>query len=927
MKKKRSKKRRKLLALFSAVSVLLAGGAGAGIAFSAMAAVKKSTSSSSLSSPSSLSNFKELYFKAEGEDGENLKEVKFLLTSPSSSKASLSSLPPSSSSFEFPKGSSVSYSKRGDSIDLPQGENGVFSFEAKPGKYDITMQGGESEEGKNLTYGSYYFAPSFEADLTKDGETLTSLSDPFGFVNPKEKEVIVGAQNPSSERVEGNKLSSSPFASLPGSSHPYSYQIESFLPFVQTGVNAKGNRASLIPLTFSLSLQNQTLVKKSIEVNSIPLSSLMGSSLSSSSSSSVKLALSPLALKTIEEKGKSPLPASSLLTQEGNTDRQLSITFEAYLNPASKGSSSKASTKAPSKTSSSPSTFEFDYQAWMGKEPKGKEEMMEPKVTVDTPVIEKRQSSDKTPARSVLTSSSYQGLPCVGEDGKPLKQVTVLLANAASGGDGDSIPYVFTNSNANIPSGDIGLPVGSTVTASYQGDTVTFEGSDITIFNPSAFPVQLTPISGVNQEGASVSYGSDYVSPQLYLSFTSSGVSATVQVWSPFLDYSSQGNVTQIVVGATNPAISRVDGSSLSSSAFTATVGSSNPYTYQATAFLPYGYGDDDINSGNSFLPSDPLTFTLYTPGQSLDLTSFKVNGLSFLSLFEAGGIMYSMSGNTFTLQFYPTGISMINSEGSLPFPSSGSLTQNGITNHTLSIEWNAYLNPSFTSSSDATFAFYYEDLVGNQGQGETSGSAMPVTPEVSTNGPADNSVPSSLSPQDPSSSTGLWFKALWKSKNTPATGSKFSVQNSKGLYLSPEESNGSFEGWEFSSSPFDFEGQNTNAVFSFGGLADGTYTITQQDPPAGAPSSSLSFTSTLSYSSPEVLKALNDSMGILDPSLDTLYYGLNAPSISSLPLTGGKGLLFISLSSFSLLVLGAGIWWSIKKRGGSGRSSFGKHA
>ncbi|MBO7671703.1 MAG: hypothetical protein J6S25_03045, partial [Aeriscardovia sp.] len=580
-----------------------------------------------------------------------------------------------------------------------------------------------------------------------------------------------------------------------------------------------------------------------------------------------------------------------------------------------------ASSKAPS------STFEFDYQAWMGKEPKGKEEMMEPKVTVGTPVIEKRQSSDKTPARSVLTSSSYQGLPCVGEDGKPLKQVTVLLANPDSGGDGYSIPYVFTNSNANIPSGDIGLPEGSTVTASDQGDTVTFEGSDITLYNPSGpeLPIQLTPISGVNQEGESVSYGSDYVSPQLYLSFTSSGVSATVQVWSPFLDYSSQGNVTQIVVGATNPAISRVDGSSLSSSAFTATVGSSNPYTYQATAFLPYGYGDDYINSGNSFLPSDPLTFTLYAPGQSILLTSIKINGLSLFSLLEAGGGFPSESGSDFSMQITPPELSFIESQGNLPLPSSGLLTQNGVTNHTLSIEWNAYLDPSFTSSSDATFAFYYEDLVGNQGQGEASGSAMPVTPEVSTNGPADNSVPSSLSPQDPSSSTGLWFKALWKSKNTSATGAKFSVQNSKGLYLSPEESNGSFEGWEFSSSPFDFEGQN--AVFSFGGLADGTYTITQQDPPAGAPSSSVSFTSALSYSSPEALKALNDPMGILDPSLDTLYYGLNVPSTSSLPLTGGKGLLLISLSSFFFLILGAGIWWSIKKRGGSGRSSFGKHA
>lgn len=899
--KKRIGKRRKLIALLSTVAVLAAGGIGTGIAFSAMAAVSKPSPVTS-SSPSA---FKEIFFKAEGQNGEKVKEVKLLLTSPSSAGSEASS--PSSSSFKVPKGSFVSYSKRGDLIDLSQGENGVFSFEAKPGKYDITMQGGESEEGKPLSYGSYYLAPTFEVDRTSSSETIASVSDPFGFVNPKEKEVVVGSQNPASDRIEGNKLSTSSFTSLPGSSHSYSYQVESFLPFIQSGKDAEGKNASSTPLSLSLSLPSQTLVKKSIKINSLSLSSLKGVSLSSSpASSSLKLIFSPLALETIEEKGKSPLPSVSPLAQKSGVRRMISVTFQAYLN--------SASSKAPS------STFEFDYQAWMSKEPKGKEEMMEPKVTFGTPVKGKRQSSGKTPARSVLSASSYQGLPCVGEHGKPLKQVTVLLANSASGGNGYSIPYVFTDSPSSVPNGDIGLPEGSTVTTSYQGDTVTFEGSDITIYNPSGpeLPIQLTPISGVNQEGENVSYGSQYVSPQLYLSFTSSAVSATVQVYSPFLDYSSQGNVTQIVVGATNPAISRVDGSSLSTSPFTATVGSSNPYTYQATAFLPYGYGDDYINSGNSFLPSDPLTFTLYTPGQSLDLTSLKVNGLSFLSLIMAGGIMYSMSGNTFTLQFYPTGLSMINSEGSLPFPSSGSLTQNGITDHTLSIEWNAYLDPSFTSSSNATFAFYYEDLVGNQGQGESSGSAMPLTPEVSTNGPADNSVPSSLSPQDPSSSTGLWFKALWKQKGTPALGARFSVQNSQGLYLSPVESNGAFSGWSYSSSPYTFSALTSSALFSIGGLQDGTYTITQQDPPSGAQASTLSFTCTLSYSSPEVLKNLKDPSSFLDPSLDTVYYSAISPSVSHLPLTGGKGILGLSLGASFLFLLGLGAWWGLKKKRGS---------
>ncbi|MBO7671248.1 MAG: hypothetical protein J6S25_00640, partial [Aeriscardovia sp.] len=684
------------------------------------------------------------------------------------------------------------------------------------------------------------------------------------------------------------------------------YQIESFLPFIQSGKDAEGKNASSTPLSLSLSLPSQTLVKKSIEINSLSLSSLKGVSLSSSpASSSLKLAFSPLALETIEEKGKSPLPSVSPLDQKSGVRRMISVTFQAYLN--------SASSKALS------STFEFDYQAWMGKKPKGKEEIMEPKVTVDTPVIGKKQSPNKIPARSVLSASSYQGLPCVGEHGKPLKQVTVLLANGDGGASGDdySIPYVFTNSNSNIPSGDIGLPEGSTVTVSSQGDTVTFQGSDITLYNPSGpeLPIQLNPISGVNQEGQSVSYGSYYVAPQLYLSFTSSAVSATVQVYSPFLDYSSQGDVTQIVVGATNPSVSRVDGSSISTSPFTATVGSLNPYTYQATAFLPYGYGGDYINSGNSFLPDVPLTFSLSIPGQSVIMDSIKINGLSLLSLLQAGGGFPSESGSDFSMQITPPELSLIESQGSLPLPSSGLLTQNRVFDHVISVEWQAYLTPSFTSSSNATFAFYYEDLVNDTGQGEPSGSPLPITAQVSTNGPADNSVPSSLSPQDPSSSTGLWFKALWKQKGTPALGARFSVQNSQGLYLSPVESNGAFSGWSYSSSPYAFSALTSSAIFSIGGLQDGIYTITQQDPPTGAQASTLSFTCTLSHSFPEVLKDLKDPFSFLDPSLDTVYYSAISPSVSHLPLTGGKGILGLSLGASFLFLLGLGAWWGLKKK------------
>ena len=85
------------------------------------------------------------------------------------------------------------------------------------------------------------------------------------------------------------------------------------------------------------------------------------------------------------------------------------------------------------------------------------------------------------------------------------------------------------------------------------------------------------------------------------------------------------------------------------------------------------------------------------------------------------------------------------------------------------------------------------------------------------TNGQADNSVPSSLSPSENSSNTGIWFKSLWYGTSTPATGSKYTVQNASGKYLAPQESSdGTFEGWSWTSSPYDFSEQNPSAVFSF---------------------------------------------------------------------------------------------------------------
>ena len=170
--------------------------------------------------------------------------------------------------------------------------------------------------------------------------------------------------------------------------------------------------------------------------------------------------------------------------------------------------------------------------------------------------------------------------------------------------------------------------------------------------------------------------------------------------------------------------------------------------------------------------------------------------------------------------------------------------------------------------------------------------------------------LPRVPSPSLNSSNTGIWFKSLWYNTSTPAPGSKYTVQNASGQYLTPVESNGTFEGWSWTSAPYDFTEQNSSAVFSFGGLSDGTYTLTQVDPATGATASSLSFTSVLSYSSPQSLKAVKDSLNLLDSSKDTVW-AIAVPS--SLPFTGGKVILVVSLSAVTLF--GAGALFFILRR------------
>ncbi|MBQ1299425.1 MAG: hypothetical protein IIY27_03120 [Aeriscardovia sp.] len=601
--------------------------------------------------------------------------------------------------------------------------------------------------------------------------------------------------------------------------------------------------------------------------------------------------------------------------------------------------------------------------------------------------------------------------PAVGQDGKPLKSVTVLVdsySNFYNYNPTNSIPYVYTDSNSNVPLGDIGVPSGTQVATSSQGDTLTFEGSEVQIFSTSYQGVayNITPISGVNQSGQSVSYGSYYQAPTIEYSGSGSYTllhpyaASWALTFNGFLNYiaPSRGTIylQQVVVGAENPSVSRVEDSSLSSSNFTSTVGSNFPYTYQAEAYLPYGNANleqefssafanerGSILKGSDHKQAVPtvtdVVFSLSTPGQTVVQSSIKVNGLSLSSL---QGSSDSLSGSSLKLTLNPVAIAEIISKGNLPLPSSGMLTQNGVTNHTLSIEWQAYLNTSFTSSASSTYNFTYkmDPIVSSPGDLDyipsKSYSNLLLTPEVETNGPSDDSAPSSLAKatsvsslptSSPSSSTGLWFiNGLEDACGSDAT--QFTVQNSSGRYLSPVEDGGTFEGWQFSSSPYDFKGSDFDKypyyyLFTFGGLQDGTYTVKSVEHP------DISFTSSLSYSSPQVLsgsgsfsfvesnpgpdsqgpiswkmeyavkdgvlKMTNSSGGYVSQlnsayphpliSLVCIIGPPPPPPTPHLPITGGKGILGLSLASSFLFLLGMGSWWGIRRRRSRGASSSSK--
>ena len=237
-------------------------------------------------------------------------------------------------------------------------------------------------------------------------------------------------------------------------------------------------------------------------------------------------------------------------------------------------------------------------------------------------------------------------------------------------------------------------------------------------------------------------------------------------------------------------------------------------------------------------------------------------------------------------------------------------------------ISFSTVLTTSFNVSSGALPAIAYYATGGTRsiyGYGIGSGTAAS---SMVTCGSADNSIPQvpfKFLGRSIASGirSGIWFKSLWKNTNSPDLGTKFTVKSPSGEYLSPIKlTNGGFGGWKYSSDPYDFTVRNSKGIFSFGGLAWGTYTVTEVNSP-GNTSSPLSFTVTLSpkWSSPDALfpipeeiTPINDPENLLNPADDVVYSeGKAAANASSdLPLTGGAGwILGISLFAILLFISG----------------------
>ena len=851
------------------------------------------------------------------------------------------------------------------------GEPGSFTLpNLVPATYTVTLLG-KGSEYENPSFNISLSAPSASSSSPSSSAssslTLTSSNDPDGFVDASSDTVVTDSFNPSSSPLnsQGEETQNAPKAEA-GESHLFSYQLSTFLPY-----------SSPLTLTFNPG-DGYALDLSKASISGLPLSLLEGEGASLSGNS---VSLNSSALSYIEENGYMPATATSpggkvKLSSGGIGNRTLSIEVPAYL------------------TSSFKAGDEIGWSASYSNSAQGREGQT---LTGDFEGAQKQVSSPSPASVTPPSPSNPLWFRAVSEDGKPLTQITVeYYEDTGTTGAQGTIslsspagePGLFTFPSSFLPYAE---GVNSLFISVEEGNYYNFSASSGESYQS---------VFGFSSSNGQVRFGSG-----AYEETNVVTVNNGIDYYSGFTDPSTR----TVVVGASNPSSQLLssDGKVDSSSSPTATVGKANPFTYQVQALLdspyddPHGYPEliQVMNGKGEEVLQDASDIEV----AGIPLTTLEGYGatVSYNDPYEAYYPQASGSAAALSLILPSKALSFIASNGYLPATSSmpvGSSPLDG--SRVLSVTFKAYLSPAQGKAEAPEWAMgmdEFEYLVPSSSQISfprrpspksnlsssdaliTEGTSLPL-PEVYTNGPSDNSIPSSLSSMmkninydsdpkpylnvkassDPSSQTGLWFVDEVTDQSLGPGEDEYTVQNPSGEYLTPVESDGTFEGWEWSSSPYDFTqklqpGCNGPVLFSFGGLQDGTYTIKSVEYP------SVSFTGSLSYSSPENLQGGGNfyygPWEIVDDWLINTTYvsSSNAyksspyavlkgsyhcaivvptpapapapPAPSNLPFTGGKGVLGLSLGACFLFLLGLGTWWGIrKKRGTHSSSSSSRH-
>ena len=784
------------------------------------------------------------------------------------------------------------------------GHPGCFALSGLPaGTYNVTV-GGEAQG---------YYLPTFSATLGpsySSPETFESYTDPDGFIDVSTDTIVTNSILPNTYFLytDGKAAYNASTGNTPslsqsvGSDNPFDYQLSTYLSY------------GPFTLLFN-SWQGYNLNLTDMKIAGIPLSTLQshGASLSKES-----LTLNSSAISYIEQNGYLPATpsqaggTSKIALSSGLYNRTLSITIPTYITPDfSEGDEVIL-------------TLTYKGTATNGGQTISNGNF--PAATTNGPADNSVPSTVTTSADSSSTGLWFKDLNADGSASTGAKFIVqnssgdYLEEDTSSGSfagwtwvSSPSSALEFSQRNASALFSFGGLEDGTyTVT---QVAWPTSVGTSASSQNtgeqnwPGVSPSQ--PAGGpdwAGYPGHLGGYAGYNGSFQVTLSYSSPESMATSADPAGLVD-SSQDSIYAFAPVKMAPL---VDGS-LSSEAYqTQTVGI--PFTEGWEGYLPMANTSPSASDGSDYASSLEVSLDENVNGLEMNdpsTSDIEVAGVPLSTLVENGASATSgPSPASSSVQVYTI---------TLPYKALEYLEENGknAAGESLSSSSNRLIIISFPAVMQTSFknggTLRQWMALGSGWWNQDAGSGWYVSSSpLYTNGPAGNSVPSSLSPSQNSSQTGIWFKSLWYNTTTPAPGSKYTVQNSSGEYLTPvTNSSGTFTGWSYSKTPYDFTERNASAVFSFGGLQDGSYTLTQLNPAKGATSSSLSFTSTLSYSSPQSLKAVKDSLNLLDSSKDTVW-AIVVPS--SLPFTGGKMALVISISAVALFGAGA-LFFILRKR------------